>query len=77
MAFYPLEVLVEVRRVDHEQEFRLADAVYEQVVDCSAVLVGHHAVEHLSVGHGCGVVGEYMVDKCCGIGAAYIDFAHM
>ena len=33
-----------------------------QIVDCSAVLVGHHAVEHLPVGHGCGVVGEYMVE---------------
>ena len=77
LLLHPGPVLVDVGGVDNEEIVVLAHAVDQQVVDRSAVLVAHHAVENLS--HRCAtdVVGKDVLHIALSIFALDGDFAHV
>ena len=73
----PCLVFGDVRGVDYQQVAFGRKAVHEQVVDHSAALVEHHAVEALPVGRLTYVVGEDIVYEVCGVGAVHNHFSHV
>ena len=74
---HPPDVLVDIGGVYNEQKVVFAAPVHQQVVDCAAVRVQHHAVENLAVRSSGNVVCEYVVHKFFGIGTGHKHFAHV
>ena len=77
MLLHPSYILVDVGCVDDEEEVVLAHLVDEQVVDGAAVLIAHHAIEHLSVGGSLDVIGEDVLNIALGIFTLDGYFAHV
>ena len=77
VLLHPGYVLVDVGCIDDEKEVVLAHFIDEQVIDCSAVGVEHHAVVYLPDGCLTDVVGEDVLDVALGIGSRDAYFAHV
>ena len=77
MLLHPGPVLVDVGRVDDEEEVLLAHLVDQQVVDGASVFVAHHAIVYLSYRRLGDVVGEDVLHVALGILAANRHFAHV
>ena len=74
---HPVEVFVDVRGIDDEEEAVVGKLVDQQVVNGAAVVVAHHAVEHFAHGCSADVAGEDVAHVAFGIGAADGHFSHV
>ena len=72
-----LQVLGQVRGVDHQDEVVLAEAVQVGVVDGPAGLVGDQGVLGLPGGQGLGVVGEHVLQEGEAAGPVDAQAAHV
>ena len=64
VRLHPREVLVDFRRIDHQQVARVGDAIDDQVVDHAAVVVEQKGVLALAHGEPVEVVRQQPVQPC-------------
>ena len=74
---HPCPVLVDIGSVDDDEEVVVTHLVDEEVIDCSAISVKHHAVENLPYGHILNVVGEDVVDVTLSVRTFHSHLAHV
>ena len=77
VLFHPVDIFVDVSGIDDEEEVVFAHFVDEEVVDCAAVWVEHHAVVDLSDGCSGDVVSEDVLNVSFGVGSGDAHFAHV
>ena len=73
----PCYILVDVGGIDYQEEFAVALAVNQQVVNAAAGGVEHHAVENLAWLSACHIVGEDVLHKLLCLGAGDFHLAHV
>ena len=74
---HPSPVLIDIGGIDDQEEVAFTHLVDQQVVYGAAVLIAHHAVEHLADGSPRNVVGKYMLYVAFCITATDGYFAHV
>ena len=77
VLLHPCHILVDICGVDDEEEVVLAHLIDEQVVDCAAVRVEHHAVVDLSDWCSSHIIREDVLNILLCIGTCDAHFAHM
>ncbi len=77
VTLYPGNILRYVRGVDYKQEVVFVTFIHQKVVYRAPLVVQHHAVEYLSYGCACHIVGEYVVHIFLGLRARYVHLAHV
>ena len=74
---HPFHVFIDIGCIDHDKKLVLSHLVNQHIVYRSAVGIEHHAIEHLSDGGSCHIIGKDVIDVFLCIGPCDIDFAHM
>ena len=77
LLLHPIDVLVDVCGVDNEEKLLGTHLIDQQVIDCAAVGVAHHTVEHLSIGCSGDVIGENVLNVALSVGTGDEHLAHV
>ncbi len=75
--FHPCYILVDIRRIDNEEEIIFATLVNKKVVNGASVRVQHHAVENLAVRGSGNIIGENVVHIFFGFRSGNKHLAHV
>ena len=77
LFLHPRHILIDVGRVDDEEEVVVAHFIDEQVIDRAAVGVAHHPIVDLSDGRIGDIIGEDVLHVALCIGPCDAHFAHV
>ena len=77
VLLHPSYILVDVCRIDDEEEVVLAHLIDQQVINRSAVGVEHHTVVYLSDGCSSHIIREDVLNILLSVGTCDAHFAHV
>ena len=77
VSLHPSHILVDVCRVDDEEEVVLTHLIDEQVIHRSAVGVEHHTIIYLSDGCPSHIIREDVLNVTLSVGTRDAHFAHV
>ena len=77
LLLHPRPVLIDIGSVDDKEEVVLAHLVYQQVIDCTTILVAHHTIVYLTYRCASDIVCEDVLHVALCILALNCNLAHV